>query len=431
MSHVLTQSEWEESVSEQILKFIRNEIYMDLRYMDVALSSLQWKCNEEVQGIATDGLYLYYSRKWLIRIFKSNSKFLDRSYLHTVLHCIYAHLFIRQNWNKQIWDIACDIMVEFTIDNLDKPCTRRALSYLRQKTYDELKLKSGYLSSAMIYRQLCLLEEEKLNKLAAEFYTDSHRYWPDERKSSAGQQEAKEKWDKIARQTRMQIEKNGKENDDSGERILSGQLKAQKSRRSYRDFLRKFAVLREELRADTDEFDLNYYTYGLSLYKNMPLIEPLETREIMKIQEFVVAVDTSYSTSGELIKNFLKETFTLLTEQDSFFSKCMIHIIQCDEQVQMDEVITDSDKIDEVLNRFIIAGGGGTDFRPVFRYVDELIKQGELKNLKGLLYFTDGFGIYPKKRPEYKTAFLFLNDYDNEKVPPWAMRLKLEPEEFY
>lgn len=430
MSHVLTQSEWEESVSEQILRFIRNEIYMDLRYMDIALSALQWSCNEGVQGFATDGLCLFYSSEWLIRIFKSNSKFLDRAYLHTILHCIYSHLFIRQNRNKRIWDIASDIMVEYTIDNLDKPCTRRAMSYIRQKTYEELELNKGYLSAAAIYRQLCLFDDDKLNTLYAEFYTDNHGYWPDEKKSSAGSQEAKEKWDKIARQTKIRLEQNGKEKADSGDQILAGQLKARKSRRSYRDFLRKFAVLREEMQMEPEEFDLNYYTYGLRIYKNMPLIEPLETREVMKIQEFVVAVDTSYSTSGELIQNFLRETFTLLMEQNSFFLKCRIHIIQCDEQVRTDEVITDSDKIDEVLNRFTIVGGGGTDFRPVFNYVNELIQEGVLKNLKGLLYFTDGMGIYPKKRPEYKTAFLFLNDYDNDRVPPWAIRLKLEPEEF-
>ena len=71
----------------------------------------------------------------------------------------------------------------------------------------------------------------------------------------------------------------------------------------------------------------------------------------------------------------------------------------------------------------------GTDFRPAFAYVNELLEQGVLKNLGGLLYFTDGKGIYPKKRPEYKTAFLFLDDYDESAVPPWAMRLRVEQED--
>ena len=61
--------------------------------------------------------------------------------------------------------------------------------------------------------------------------------------------------------------------------------------------------------------------------------------------------------------------------------------------------------------------------------MNELLEQGVLKNLGGLLYFTDGKGIYPKKRPEYKTAFLFLDDYDESAVPPWAIRLRVEQED--
>lgn len=79
----------------------------------------------------------------------------------------------------------------------------------------------------------------------------------------------------------MEKESRGYETED-GEEILAAQLKAEKSRQSYADFLRKFSVLREELHADPDEFDLNYYTYGLRLYGNMPLIEPVESREVKK-----------------------------------------------------------------------------------------------------------------------------------------------------
>ena len=249
-----------------------------------------------------------------------------------------------------------------------------------------------------------------------------------EEQKNAVNEDARKQWDKIARQTRMEKESRGDETED-GEEILAVQLKAEKSRQSYADFLRKFSVLREELHADPDEFDLNYYTYGLRLYGNMPLIEPVESREVKKIQEFVIVVDTSYSTSGELIHNFLKETYTILTEQNSFFAKSRIRIIQCDDQVRMDEEVKNSRELEQLLNRFTVIGGGGTDFRPAFAYVNELLEQGVLKNLGGLLYFTDGKGIYPKKRPEYKTAFLFLDDYDESAVPPWAMRLRVEQED--
>lgn len=174
---------------------------------------------------------------------------------------------------------------------------------------------------------------------------------------------------------------------------------------------------------------MNYYTYGLRLYRNMPLIEPVESREVKKIREFVVVVDTSYSTSGSLIKGFLNETFGILSQQNSFFRRCRIRIIQCDDKVEMDEVISSQEEMERLLKSFQVVGGGNTDFRPAFTYVNQLIKEGSIRHLDGLLYFTDGKGIYPVKKPEYKTAFLFLGAYDETTVPPWAMRLKLEPEE--
>ncbi len=126
-------------------------------------------------------------------------------------------------------------------------------------------------------------------------------------------------WDKISRQSRMQEEKRGDEPEE-GEQSLLRRLKADKSRRSYRDFLRKFAVLREEMQCDPDTFDLNFYTYGLSLYGNMPLIEPVETCEVMRIQEFVVVLDTSYSTDGELIKGFFARDFYPCSPKKTVFS---------------------------------------------------------------------------------------------------------------
>ena len=63
-------------------------------------------------------------------------------------------------------------------------------------------------------------------------------------------------------------------------------------------------------------------------------------------------------------------------------------------------------------------------------YVDELIRAHEFTNLKGLLYFTDGFGRFPAHQPDYDTAFVFLENEGNQyEVPPWAIRLTLEPEE--
>ena len=179
------------------------------------------------------------------------------------------------------------------------------------------------------------------------------------------------------------------------------------------------------------EFDLGFYSYGLRVYGNLPLIEPLESREVKKIRDFVIVLDTSESTAGELVKAFLKETFTLLKSQDSFFRQCRILVLQADNAIRDETWLTDLDALDRYTARFTLHGGGGTDFRPAFARIAELREQGELRDLQGVLYFTDGKGIYPAHRPPFETAFLFLEDgAPPPEVPPWAMRLILQPEEF-
>ena len=98
--------------------------------------------------------------------------------------------------------------------------------------------------------------------------------------------------------------------------------------------------------------------------------------------------------------------------------------------MQQDRLITNREEMEAYMREFTIIGQGGTDFRPAFEYVNGLIRQGAFHRLKGLLYFTDGEGIYPVKRPVYDTAFVFLKDqYTDISVPAWAMKLIIEPEQ--
>ena len=184
------------------------------------------------------------------------------------------------------------------------------------------------------------------------------------------------------------------------------------------------------MRINDEEFDYVYYTYGLKLYKKMPLIEPLEYKEVKRIREFVIAIDTSGSVAGEQVQSFLQKTYNILKSTESFFSRINVHIIQCDATIQEDAKITSQEEFDEYLKNMTIRGLGGTDFRPVFSYVDWLREKKEFQNLKGLIYFTDGFGTFPEQMPEYKTAFVFLDEeLNNYDVPPWAMKLILRKDE--
>ena len=424
-----SQTFWEEEMSGKILAFLREEIYLELPFLNIALSVLAPKTDDRLQTFATEGEHLFFSPEQVLRVFPKNSQYLDRVYLHTVMHCVFSHLWIAGRRQRDLWGIACDIAVERTIDGLDKNCTKRILSFLRKEVYRELEEQGVGISAPQIYRYLREKDGEQLQQIGREFFADDHVFWPREVQGQASVSQIQKKWNQVARQTRMEQKRRGEE-DGEGEEVLVRQMKVQKGRRNYREFLRKFSVLREEVHCDEDTFDQTFYTYGLRLYRNMPLVEPLESREIRKIRDFVVVVDTSYSTNGTLVKNFLRETFQILHQEDSFFRRCRIHVIQCDEKVRRDTVIEGEAELDGLIRNFEIVGGGNTDFRPAFAYVEELLEQGEFGQLCGLLYFTDGKGIYPEKKPSYKTAFLFLEEYEEEKVPAWAMRMQLEQEEF-
>lgn len=194
----------------------------------------------------------------------------------------------------------------------------------------------------------------------------------------------------------------------------------------YGDFLRRFATLREEGGLDMEQYDYGFYFWGMQQYGNVPLIEPLEYRERRKIEELVIAIDTSGSCSKELVRMFLEETRNILKEEDLFFRRFRLHIIQCDNQIQRDDRITSQEEMDWYLENLQVKGGGGTDFRPVFERIEEL-RRLELYRLKGILYFTDGYGIYPKAMPDYHVAFVFLKyRYDDIDVPGWAEKLVLD-----
>lgn len=418
---VQTQSEWEEEMTYKIVRFVHDELYTQFRFLGIALNALEPQVDKRLTTFATDGSVMYLSSEQMIRVFQKNPKYLNRVYLHTIMHCLFSHLWLVGNRDPFLWGIACDIAVEYTIDQMKKECVSRIMGWVRQKTYKRIQKECDGCAAAQIYRMLQEDTMEELQVLYQEFYTDDHVFWPKKEDHGVQMQSAQKKWNKIARQTQMEQKRHGDESEE-GQELMQVQMKAHKAKRTYYDFLKKFAVLREELHCDLDEFDMSFYTFGLQLYKNMPLLEPMESREVKKIRDFVVVVDTSYSTSGELVKSFLRETFDILCQEDSFFTKSKLHVIQCDEEIQDDIIITDEKDIERVFENFTIKGGGNTDFRPAFAYVNEMLENGAFENLCGLLYFTDGKGIYPAKKPSYQTAFILPEDGEEKNVPVWAMK---------
>jgi len=235
-------------------------------------------------------------------------------------------------------------------------------------------------------------------------------------------------WQEVSERIQMDLEAQAHQRGAQAGSLFRQLEIANREKYDYADFLRKFAVLGEHMQLNDDEFDQIFYIYGLRLYGNLPLIEPLETKEVRRIRDFVIAIDTSASTSGALVERFLSRTWEVLSSEESFFKKIHIRILQCDADIQEEAVIACREDFERYMRDFTVKGLGGTDFRPVFRRVDELLRQGAFTHLRGLIYFTDGEGVYPVRKPDYETAFVFVKRPDDAApdVPAWAIKLVLD-----
>ena len=417
-------------IGREILFAARNELYLNLPYLDVALCALTFQPGGEVTlSLATDGETLYYDGAWLSDRYLRSRVLTNRAYLHVILHCMLRHLGKKQGKAPELWDLACDAAVESILDELNYACLNEGTVPMKQKFWGECRREMKVLTAEGIYRHLLRrnLPPYELAQLQRVFLVDDHGLWaPEDQQDQKQQSRQDQKWQDLSEKTQTGLETVMSQQGAGGETVLEQVRVANREDVDYRAFLRRFAVPREVMAVDGDAFDYIFYTYGLQLYGNMPLVEPPETKEEKRIEDFVIAVDTSMSTSGALVREFLACTYAILRSTETFTRKVNIRILQCDDQVRADTVIHDLEELKTYMENFQLAGGSATDFRPVFAYVAQLQAQGEFTNLRGLVYFTDGMGIYPKKRPPYDTAFVLLEEPPlSVQMPPWAIRLVL------
>ena len=455
----------------RILNEARTELYLHLRFMARALDSLGYTMDLATQSMGTDARTIHYNPNFVFALFLESPQKLDRLYLHILLHCIFRHMFSSDQYeDPALWDLAADIQVESVLDSMDYDIINRPAYPFREEWYERLRAECRVLSAERIYHYFHLNKPDldTLQQLTLEFHKCDHQFWKrmeDGEKNSGDAPEIPEdllndtqtppdakpdpdtppkngtgalaqvdeaaldeQWKDTAERLQTELTTFGAEaSDETGS--LAWVLAAQyRQETDFRDFLEKLTVLREVTHVDPDSFDYGYYNYGMEVYGNMPLIEENEFREERRISDFVIAIDTSASTEQGQVQRFLDETAAILRRRTNFFQRIRVHLILCDDRVQEDIVLTKPEEIEDYAAHFEMKGGYGTDFRPVFQYVEKLRTQGALPELRGLMYFTDGHGPYPTKPTDYQTAFVYdpWADIDDQSAPDWALKLYLK-----
>ena len=393
------------ALCDEIIHACRAELSDLFPYLDGAFGSLTWKETEH-RGFRVDGDRVWYCPDDLIRLYAQSPNALRRGYLHMLLHCLFLHLYSGHTHDR-LWNLACDMAVENLIEKQEMP----RLSDGKNRDFFH-NLDENLQSAEQIYGFL----KENSSPPEGDFAFDDHSW------TSVGQG-SREKWERQLLSAFGQKTGQGRRGrtPGGGEEVPPEE---EGGEFDYRRYLSRFTFLREEVQLDLDSFDYAYYQLGLERYGSMPLVEPLEYTEVRRLEELVIAMDTSGSCSAEIVGKFLAETYKILASQENFFRKMKVYFIQCDCIVQDVTVISSREDWMDYAKKIRIQGRGGTDFTPVFDYVKMLRETRELKDLKALLYFTDGDGFYPSATPEYETAFVLLKDTGHpELVPKWARTL--------
>lgn len=412
--------------------------------------------------LATDGRRLLVDAGRLVAAFREQGTPPSHDLLHCALHCLLLHPFAADGRPDACWDLACDIVAE-----------RLAAQVLGPRAGERGRMQAQALAVVSTACGPAATAERIARRLRAGawrtqapgwenlFAADDHAPWRDAGVSDAadaqGQQgqvdgdpaagdssaaqasgasvgrevdfddALQEEWRKVARRLVVALESLPREAGERAGMLVQEVEAATRPKVDYASWLRQFAAMGEELRLSDEDFDPVFYTFGLRRYGNLPLVEPLETREERRVREFVVVIDTSQSVSGDAVRRFVDETAAILKSTETFARKVHLRILQCDAQVQAEDVITDTVQLEEWGRHLELRGFGGTDFRPAFRHVDALVAAGAFEDLGGLVYFTDGWGTYPEWRPPYKVAFAFYDsDHRPDDVPPWAVQVELD-----
>lgn len=140
-----------------------------------------------------------------------------------------------------------------------------------------------------------------------------------------------------------------------------------------KDFLEPKKDWKQLLNKFLAEIAKNDYTWKKPNPRYLPNGLYLPALESLEIGRVIFAIDTSGSVDYKLLQQFASE----IKEASTLF-KMPVTIVHCDSKIQKVEEFTDQDTIEPV-------GRGGTEFQPVFDYVNE-----NIEDAKAIVYFTDG-----------------------------------------
>jgi len=446
----------EKTLGTRIIEGVIRELKMELPELVPAINLFKlYPVNLPIK-LSTDFKRLYFSPKKIISLHrKGKDSEIKYQLLHVVLHGLLGDASYAKNsrQSKTLW-LALDQRVNDICEKMGMKSDNSDLHFYMKQMRENNPYKASFGNVFLSERNKPLRKKSKAaQRLIA---VDEHFFWSpefikliieeipensdEETEDNLG---AEKKWEKLSKAFMNEVNaiSNSDDANEIAKKLNKGGKKAGKGAGSdtvlaqeakgkplnYKDILSELLRDMEDPREVPDSIDPMLYQYGLDMYGDVPLIEPKEGDEVKKINTICLAIDTSGSCSGQITNLFFRETKALLKDSLDIASGGELLILQCDDAIQNEKIISLNSWASEVDNHDLnkMYGFGGTSFVPVFDRLNEY--EAKDKKIDALIYLTDGYGEYPDKEPDYPVIFILTDDGgDIEKsMPDWITVGKL------
>jgi predicted metal-dependent peptidase len=322
---------------------------------------------------AVDGRNLFYHPQWVL---DNPHEVVMAMVAHEVGHCIFQHIGRRNGREPQRWNYAGDYVINAVLQ--DSGFTLGD-GWLYSPVY-------AGMSTDAVYQALPPMPPGT-GKGAFDKILDAPAQGTDIAASDAD-------WGVAAVQAANNAESRGNLPASLKrfvEEITEGKV-------DWRDVMRRFMT--ETSKDDYSYARLNRRFVSLGIY-----LPGLYSETMGAV---VAGIDTSGSISKEQLMEFGSEITAIV---DQMLPSKLVNIY-CDAAIAH---IDEFERYD-VLS-FDMHGGGGTDFRPPFKYVED----NDIEP-KCMVYLTDGCGPFPAHAPPYPVLWLMTTDV----VPPWGEVVRID-----
>lgn len=348
---------------EQKISQAKAHLLLEHPLFGTLASKLKLVANDDIESFKSNGVTLEYNDTFLAAL---TSKEMEFVFANSAMHASLAHEARKNGRSGWLWQLATDYAI------------------------NDMLLQNGFtlpLQAHYAERFSGLYAEEIYAALKEDILRDELEYEADRAEDVEQKNEEEVLQEQLFEEfanTKLQEELQNGEVIQTIERFFP---QPKKGKVNWRDTLK--AALE---RFHRDDYTLLPPNKKL-LYAGIYLPACISQRF-----RFVVAVDSSGSINELLLGLFLDELHSLMHTIPNF----ELELLVCDDKITQCKTFYGGDVLEVVL-----AGGGATDFRPVFELIEN-----EMQDVQLLLYFTDLEGIFPLQEPRYEVKWIVPKEGD-------------------